>query len=257
PLRACVEIKRAFRRSTLTQRIMITRASARIDFDTEVDWHETHLLLKAAFPVAVRASRATFDIQWGQVDRPTHRNTSWDAAQFEVPAQKWADLSEGDFGVALLNDCKYGYDIHCHVMRLSLIKSATMPDVGADQGPHAFTYALLPHAGGWQGEVQAAAAALNHPVRVTGGAERPPFVACAQPNVVIETLKPADFGPGFVLRLYESHRIAERVSLQLPNWVRTVERCNLMEDVTGALDVVDATASFDLAPFEIVTLKCS
>ncbi|MEM9270400.1 MAG: glycoside hydrolase family 38 C-terminal domain-containing protein, partial [Pseudomonadota bacterium] len=191
------------------------------------------------------------------IERPTHRNTSWDAAMFEVCGHQWADLSDGGFGVALLNDCKYGHDIHNNVMRLSLIKSATMPDVGADQGPHAFTYALLPHAGGWQGEVQAAAAALNHPVRVTGGVERSPFVACAQSNVVIETLKPADFGPGFVLRLFESHRIAGRVSLQLPNWVRTVERCNLMEDVTGALDVVDATVSFDLAPFEIVTLKCS
>jgi alpha-mannosidase len=145
PLRAVVEIERAFRQSRLTQRIVMHRASLRVDFETEVDWHETHLLLKAAFPVDIRAARADFDIQWGQIDRPTHRNTSWDAAQFEVPAQKWADLSEGNYGVALLNDCKYGYDVRGDVMRLSLIKSATMPDSGADQGHHRFTYSLLPH----------------------------------------------------------------------------------------------------------------
>ncbi|MEM6467599.1 MAG: glycoside hydrolase family 38 C-terminal domain-containing protein, partial [Pseudomonadota bacterium] len=196
--RVALRVTHRFGVSNLTQLIRLSSATRQIDFVTQVDWHETHTLLKVAFPVNVLSPRATYDIQWGHIERPTHRNTSWDAAMFEVCGHQWADLSDGGFGVALLNDCKYGHDIHNNVMRLSLIKSATMPDVGADQGPHAFTYALLPHAGGWQGEVQAAAAALHHPVRVTGGAERPPFVACAQPNVVIETLKPADFGPGFV-----------------------------------------------------------
>ncbi|MDJ0860591.1 MAG: glycoside hydrolase family 38 C-terminal domain-containing protein, partial [Dinoroseobacter sp.] len=163
PLRATVELTRVFRRSRLTQRISLCRHSARLDFDTEVDWHETHLLLKAAFPVSVRATRAEFDIQWGQIDRPTHRNTSWDAAQFEVPAHKWADLSDGNYGVALLNDCKYGYDVRDDVLRLSLIKSATMPDNTADQGYHRFTYALLPHEGDTRVEVRREAYALNLP----------------------------------------------------------------------------------------------
>jgi alpha-mannosidase len=127
------------------------RASMRVDFETEVDWHETHLLLKAAFPVDIRAARADFDIQWGQIDRPTHRNTSWDAAQFEVPGAEMGGSERGDYGVALLNDCKYGYDVRGDVLRLSLIKSATMPDSGADQGHHRFTYALLPHAGDTRG----------------------------------------------------------------------------------------------------------
>ncbi|MEO0914612.1 MAG: glycoside hydrolase family 38 C-terminal domain-containing protein, partial [Pseudomonadota bacterium] len=209
PLRATVEITRAFRRSSLKQRIQLARHSARIDFDTEVDWHETHLLLKAAFPVAVRAARAEFDIQWGQIDRPTHRNTSWDAAQFEVPAQKWADLSEGDYGVALLNDCKYGYDIRADVLRLSLIKSATMPDATADQGLHRFTYALLPHLGNTRLDVRREAYALNKPPRIfqgSGSAGAPsPLVSCEDPRVVIETVKPAEDGKGVIIRLFEAH----------------------------------------------------
>ena len=117
PVRGTVEIRRSFSRSTMVQRMHLYDSMPRIDFHTEVDWHETHTLLKAAFPVAVNASRATYEIQFGAIDRPTHRNTSWDQAQFEVCAQKWADLSEGDYGVSLLNDCKYGYDVEGNVMR--------------------------------------------------------------------------------------------------------------------------------------------
>ncbi|MEO1550239.1 MAG: glycoside hydrolase family 38 C-terminal domain-containing protein [Pseudomonadota bacterium] len=243
--------------STITQDIRLTAASRRIDFVTDVDWHETHCLLKVAFPTTILAPRATYEIQWGSIERPTHRNTSWDAAKFEVCGHSWADLADGSYGVALLNDCKYGYDICEGVMRLSLIKSATMPDVGADQGAHRFTYALMPHGGGWQGLVQAEAAALNHPVRLTGGEARDAPVTCHAPNVVIETLKPADFGSGFVLRLYESHRIAGAVRLSLPSWVTKVERCNLMEDVQGVLDLEEGGLTLPLKPFEIVTLRCS
>ncbi|MEL7117283.1 MAG: glycoside hydrolase family 38 C-terminal domain-containing protein, partial [Pseudomonadota bacterium] len=134
PLRAVIEVTRTWRASKIKQKIMLWHDSKRIDFATYVIWAERHILVKAAFPVAVRCSRATYEIQFGQVDRPTHRNTSWDWARFEVPAQKWADLSESGYGVALLNDCKYGYDIAGNMMRLSLIKSSTMPDTGADQG---------------------------------------------------------------------------------------------------------------------------
>ena len=123
PVRGTVEIRRSFSRSTIVQRLHVYDSMPRIDFHTEVDWHETHTLLKAAFPVAVNASRATYEIQFGAIDRPTHRNTSWDQAQFEVCAQKWADLSEGDYGVSLLNDCKYGYDAEGSVMRISLLRS--------------------------------------------------------------------------------------------------------------------------------------
>ena len=118
-----------------------------MDFDTHVDWHETNRLLTVAFPVDIRSLRATYEIQFGHVERPTHANTSWDVARFEVCAHRWADLSEPGYGVALLNDSKYGYDIAGNVMRLSLLRSPTWPDPVADRGTHHFVYRLFPHAG--------------------------------------------------------------------------------------------------------------
>ena len=153
------------------RRFICITDSKRIDFDTWVDWHEHHILLKVAFPVNVMSPMATFDVQWGNVQRPTHRNTSWDWARFETCAHKWADLSEGNYGVALLNDCKYGYDIHDNVMRLTLLKSATYPDPEADQGEHLMTYSLLPHGRLARRSVLAEAYDLNDPLilrRVTG-----------------------------------------------------------------------------------------
>jgi len=262
PLRATVEVTRSFRRSSLTQRISLSRHSARIDFDTEVDWHETHLLLKAAFPVAISAARAEFDIQWGQIDRPTHRNTSWDAAQFEVPAQKWADLSEGDYGVALLNDCKYGYDVRGDVLRLSLIKSATMPDATADQGHHRFVYALLPHVGNTRVEVRAEAYALNLPPRVfagpgKGGGVAEPLLACETSRAVIETVKPADNGEGVVVRLFEAHNTRGPVRLVFHRSVSAVFRSTLLEEDVEPLLLEDGCVDLDLRNHEIVTLRLS
>src|SRR5262249_30252000 len=159
--RAGVEIKRRYRRSQIRQKIYVYHDDKRVDFDTLIDWHEQHILLKAAFPVNVLSPVATFDVQWGNVQRPTHRNTSWDWARFESCAHKWADLSECNYGVALLNDCKYGYDIHANVIRLSLLKSATSPDPTADQGEHVMIYSLLPHLGDWRAGVIPTAYDLN------------------------------------------------------------------------------------------------
>ncbi len=150
PVRATVEVIHTFLASRITQRISLWRNSPRIDFATEVDWHEHQLLLKAAFPVAINNARATYEIQFGSVERPTHRNTSWDIARFEVCAHRWVDLGEGGYGVSLLNDSKYGHDIHDTIMRLTLLKSGVYPDPHADQGLHRFTYSLLPHSGDWR-----------------------------------------------------------------------------------------------------------
>ena len=254
--RVALRVVREFDNSRITQDIRLEANTRRLDFFTVVDWHETHRLLKVAFPVDILAPRATYDIQWGHIERPTHRNTPWDAAKFEVCAHYWADLSDAGFGVALLNDCKYGYDIRDNVMRLSLIKSATMPDVGADQGEHYFTYSLLPHKGDWRGTVDAEAAALNHPVRISGGQEIAPFVATDADNVVIETLKPADVDRGFVLRLYEAHRKPGRVRLTFARPVQTVTKCNLLEDREAELPVDDGIVELSLRPFEVLTLHC-
>jgi alpha-mannosidase len=139
PLRATLAIERRILHSTYTQHISLQYNSPRLDIDTTIDWRERHVLLKVAFPVEVLTPTATYDIQWGNVQRPTHRNTSWDWARFETCAHKWVDLSEGDYGVSVLNDCKYGHDIRDNVIRISLLRSPTMPDPEADQGEHHFS----------------------------------------------------------------------------------------------------------------------
>ncbi|MDF2922331.1 MAG: alpha-mannosidase [Paenibacillaceae bacterium] len=171
PLQAAVEFQWSYMESTITQRMTVYADSRRIDFQTIADWKQQRQLLKAAFPVNIRATEATYDIQFGNVKRPTHWNTSWDYARFETVAHQWADLSETGYGVSLLNDSKYGYDIKDNVMRLTLIKAARVPDDTADLAEHVFTYSLLPHSGDWRtgGTVQEAWA-LNAPLFAAEGA---------------------------------------------------------------------------------------
>lgn len=162
---ASVMITRHFLDSDFQQTITIYRDIPRIDFELESDWHEHHVFVKTAFPVDILSDKATYEIQYGAVERPTHSNTSWDQARFEVCAQKWVDYSEYGYGVALLNDCKYGHDIHDGVMRLSLIKCGTYPDAMADQGHHHARYSLVPHAGSWQeAEIPKKAYGFNCPL---------------------------------------------------------------------------------------------
>ncbi|MFQ6546866.1 alpha-mannosidase [Aestuariibius sp. 2305UL40-4] len=257
PIQVSALIERSYRSSTIRQKICLHAHSKRLDFETEVDWHETHHLLKAAFPVAVFARQATYEIQWGSIQRPTHRNTSWDYAKFEVPAQKWADLSEGHYGVALLNDCKYGYDVTDNVLRLTLIKSATMPDPKADQGRHVFTYALLPHKGDWRGEVLREAYDLNLPARVVPvQGDGLALARTNAENIIVETVKPSEDGDGVILRLFEAHgaRGATRVTFGKP--VASAAISDLLElKELGALDLIDNSVALYFTPFQILTLR--
>ena len=166
PLRATLEFERRVLGSRVVQRVSLCANRPQIDFDTWIDWRERHTLLKVAFPVDVLAPEATYEIQWGNVRRPTHRNTSWDWARFETCAQKWVDLSEGDYGAALLNDGKYGHDIRDNVIRLTLLRAPTEPDPTADQGEHRFAYSFRPHGPFAPSAVAAAAYALNNPILV-------------------------------------------------------------------------------------------
>jgi alpha-mannosidase len=262
PLRVGVEIKRSYRSSAIHQKIHLYRQSRRIDFDTWVDWHEQHILLKAAFPVNVMNPMATFDVQWGNVQRPTHRNTSWDWARFETCAHKWADLSEGNYGVALLNDCKYGYDIHDNVIRLTLLKSATMPDPNADQGEHLMIYSLLPHFGDWREEVGPAAYDLNDPLilrRVKGSAveskPRGSLVSVSAPYVIVETIKRAEDGNGFIVRMYENQRNRGKITLTSAFALAEAYHCNLLEENEKPLSFQNNQVEIDVAPYQIITLR--
>jgi alpha-mannosidase len=262
-LRATVRVVRRFGKSVLTQHINLRAGSRRIDFVTEVDWQEDHRFLKVAFPVNVHSLRATYETQFGHLERPTHFNTSWDLARFEVCGQKWADLSEGNYGVALLNDCKYGYDISGHTMRLSLLRAPTSPDPVADRGRQDFTYALLPHGGDFQlGDVVAEAYALNNPLQLVAigrqAGERPPvqsFFSVDQPGVVIETVKKAEKEDAVILRLYDAYNTHCRVSLKIGLPMQSVATADLMENTLEMLMSENGTVILEVAPFEIITLK--
>lgn len=259
PLRATLEVRRRILSSTYIQRISLSAGSPRLDFDTEIDWRERHVLLKVAFPVDILSPVATHEIQWGHVQRPTHRNTSWDWARFETCAQKWVDMSEGGYGVALLNDCKYGHDVQANVIRLSLLRSPTWPDPQADQGTHRFSYSLLPHPGLTPSAIASHAYALNDPALVVAGDRRPPrppaSLIQAPAGVVLETVKAAEDGEGLIVRLYECDRRRGWVSLRTDFPLRAAYRANLLEETQEELEVHDQEVRLYLTPFQIATLR--
>ena len=264
-LRGAVRFRRSFGRSVIDQTMVLAAGSRRVDFVTDVDWHEDHKFLKVAFPVAVHAPAARFEIQFGHLARPTHANTAFEQARFEVCAQRWAELSEPGFGVALLNDCKYGYDVRGQTLRLSLLRAPTAPDPLCDRGPHRFTYALLPHGGDLRAVI-AAGYALGAPleVRTTGSAaasawSRPAehaLIRVSDPGFVVETVKAADDGRGVIVRGYEAlgGRRPVRLSPGFP--CTAAVRTDLLER-DGADVPVDADGTVGLAvrPFELVTLR--
>jgi alpha-mannosidase len=256
-LRAVIRFKWEHNRSTVTQDMIVYAGKRRIDFKTEADWHEQHQLLKVAFPVEIRATEATYDIQFGNVKRPTHWNTSWDYARFETVGHQWADLSERNYGVSLLNDCKYGYDIKDSTIRLSLLKAATYPDHSQDQGEHHFTYSLLPHQGDWmEGQTIQEAWDLNQPFTyLEGGAQVATLslFELSASHVVIDAVKKAEDSDQVVLRLHECTgqrgRVEVRSDLKIESW----QECDLMERPTGER-VTTGTIDFSIKPYEIKTI---
>ena len=264
PVRATLRLTRRFGSSTITQRLSLTPTCRWLDLRSEVDWHERHRLLKVAFPLAVRSPHATYEVAFGLVDRPTHRNTSWDAARFEVCAHRFADLSEPGFGVALANDAKYGYDIAGNVMRLSLLRAPTAPDPLADQGHHRFSYRLVPHCDGLgPGGVVEAAHDLNDPLQALAmDSHRGELVPSASllssdaPNVVIDTVKRADDGRGIVIRCYEAWGGRGVTRISLPQGSTKAVRADLLEREVDEIPLMDGGfVEIELRPFEVVTLK--
>lgn len=262
PLRAGLEIRRRLLNSEMVQRVYLYRGSRHIDFETKLHWADRHVLLKVAFPVDILSPVATYDIQWGNVERPTHRNTSWDYARFETCAHKWIDLSEGSYGVSLLNDCKYGHDVHGNVLRLTLLKCASFPDPNAEQGEHCFTYSLLPHTGDWRGVTAAVGYALNDPLilkrvnssGVDNGLSRS-LVRVDKANVIIETVKEAEDGRGLIVRLYENERSRGEVKLTTGFRLGSAYQCNLLEENQHPLQIAPHELGFMMKPYQILTLR--
>ena len=261
-LRCAVRFTREFGRSRFAQRMVLDAGSRVLRFECEVDWHEDHKLLKVAFPVAVRSPKATYEIQFGHVERTTHTNTSWDQARFEVCGHRWADLGEAGYGVALLNDCKYGYDIRGAVMRLSLLRAPSHPDPTADRGHHRFTYALMPHPGDFRDAgVIAAAEDLNAPLRIQRGHAktegRRSLIEVDTPQVIVEAVKRAEDSDATVVRLYEAWggRTKARLRTTLP--ARRATLCDLLERELDEVRVHNGVIDLDIGPFKILTLKLS
>ena len=260
PLRAEVRFERAVgAASRLTQTVRLEAGARRLEFHTRVDWHESHKLLKVAFPWNVRAMNATYEMQFGCVERPTHHTNSFDLAKYEVPAHKWADLSEHGFGVALLTESKYGFHTLDGTMHLSLLRAPKYPDPECDMGGHEFAYALLPHAGGWrEAGVVAEAHRFNVPLLWADGGQMPAgsLASCEDANLVLDTVKLAEDSDATVLRLYECHgaRGVARVRLGWP--VKTAVRCNFLEEDGAPVAVAgDGSLEVPYRPFEIITVK--
>ncbi|MGM9680693.1 MAG: alpha-mannosidase [Eubacteriales bacterium] len=261
--RAGFEIVRPFQKSTVSQKVTLSAYDGRIDFDTTADWKNDHILLKTAFPTTITSDKATYDIQYGSVERPTHYNTSWEQAKFEVCAHKYADLSEYGFGVAILNDCKYGHDIHGGVIRLSLIKSATFPNPAADKEVHHFTYSILTHQGDYRSAgVIRQAYALNNPMTGMEIGEQEgtlpesySLVSVNKENIFVEAVKQAEKDQDVVVRLYDAFHTTSTPTVSFGFDVAKVESTNLLEEEGVELPVKDNSVTLTVKPFEIITLK--
>jgi len=263
PLRAVLRVKQHFQSSSFVQDITMYAGVPRVDVNMQADWHEKHILLKVAFPLRARSEKATFEIPYGSIQRPTTRNTPAEKAKFEVPAMRWADLSDTKNGFSLLNDSKYGYDAKGNVLRLSLLRSPEWPDPHADEGHHAFTYSLYPHAGTWRdGMTVRRGYELNFSLTAIQVSSHegslPPqhaFLQIPAENVVLTAVKNAEDNDGVVLRFYEWAGKEGDVEIQLPPGARSASETDLMERATGALAIRNGSTTIHTKPYEIKTLK--
>jgi alpha-mannosidase len=266
PLRKTIEIKRTWSKSHFTQDISLDAGADFVRVETTVDWHEDHVLLKAAFPFAHFGPKATFEIPYGAIERTTTRNNTWEKAQFEVPALRWADLGDATAGVSILNDSKYGYDALGNTLRLTLLRSPTWPDPEADRGLQHFTYEIYPHTGPWQSaETVHRGYELNTPLTAqqvfphTGSL--PPmhsFASIEEPNIILSAMKKAEDAHALIVRMYDSNGKGAEAHLHVPPGALYAVETNLMETpIPDAphLAVTGDTITLPIHPWEIRTLE--
>lgn len=245
------------RQSFLTQDMVFYADSPRVDFETAADWRETHTLLKAVFEVDVQAAYAKTETQFGYLERPVYKNDTYEQAKFEVCNHKWTDLSETQYGVAILNDCKYGISIDGNRLALTLHKSGAHPTPDGDCGLHEFTYAFLPHTGGFSAEtVVQPAYELNIAPPCTAGCA-PAFTLAEvdAPHVLIDTVKRAEDGNGYIFRLYECERAACRATVRFGFPVKEVAAVDMMEEEQEPLALDENSACLSFRGFEVRTLR--
>jgi alpha-mannosidase len=263
PVRATIRITRHWQQSKFVQDISLYAGLNRVDIGNEIDWHETHVLLKAAFPLAASSSEATYEIPYGTIERPTTRNNRFEMAKFEVPALRWADLGDGQHGLSLINESKYGYDGKGNVLRISLLRSPSWPDPEADRGHHSFHYSLYPHSGDWK-----QALTVRHGYEFNykllaiqvepHEGDLPPahsFVEIGQQNVVLTAMKKSEDRPQLLFRFYEWAGKEGEVELTVPPGAKSATMTNLMEQAEDSpLPVERNRLRVPVHPFEIVSV---
>ncbi len=263
-LRAAVRVARTWQSSKFVQELSLDEGADFVEVANDVDWHETHVLLKAAFPLAATSGKASYEIPYGSIERTTKRDNSWEKAQFEVPALRWADLGDDKQGLSVLNDSKYGYDAVGNLLRLTLLRSPTWPDPDADRGTQHFTYAMYPHAGGWkQAQTVRRGYEMNDPIRAAQvfaheGAmpAQGSWGAVENPNVTLTALKKAEDADALVYRMYEWAGTAGEVKLKVPAGAQYAVETNLMEKVEGPhLALSGDTVTVPIKPYEILTIQ--
>lgn len=265
PLRAVVQVTRTWQKSKFVQNIELYDGMDEVNVVNDIDWHETHVLLKAAFDLTAASPMATYEIPYGTIERSTTRNNSWEKAKFEVPAIRWADLGDHQHGFSLINESKYGYDAVGHILRLSLLRSPTSPDPDADRGHHHFSYALYPHAGDWK---QALTVRRGydydyklHAAQVDAHSGILPlkysFFAPQADNVVITAVKKSEDDNALIVRLYEWAGKQGNVRIRIPKGAGTAQLTDLMEHAEGSsLSIEDKDiVTVPVHPYEIVTVK--
>jgi len=259
-----IRVTRHLQNSKFVQTLSLSAQGDMVDVDNEIDWHETHVLLKTAFPLAASGPFATYEIPYGTIDRPTTRNNSWEKAQFEVPAMRWADLGDGQHGMSLVNNTKYGYDAAGNVLRLTLLRSPTWPDPEADRGHHHFHFALYPHAGTWKEAMTVRHGwEYNYPLTATvteSHAGSLPaehsFASVTPENVVLTAVKKAEDAKGLIFRVYEWAGKDGMVEFHLPPGANGASVTNLMETPEGSpLEVSGNVVKAPIKPYEILTIR--
>jgi alpha-mannosidase len=264
PLRGVIRVTRTWQNSKFVQDVVLYAGSDEAEVVNDIDWHETHVLLKSAFALSATSPFATFEIPFGAIERPTTRNNSWEKARFEVPAQRWADVGDGQHGFSLINDSKFGYDAVGNLLRLSLLRSPVSPDPDADRGPHHFSYALYPHAGDWK-----QAMSVRHgyefnyklkamQVEAHGGtmpAEHS-FAAVTPDDVVLTAMKKAEDSDALIFHMYEWAGKSADVELTPPPGATTAVETNLMEKPQGdPLAINSGRIHVPIRPYEILAVR--
>lgn len=263
PVRAAICVKRRYLDSAIEQYISLLYNSPEIVIRNEIDWKENHIFLKSIIPVDIHTDEATFEIQYGNVKRKTHYNTMWDYAKFEVCMHKWIDVSEDDYGVSILNDCKYGCHVHDGEIGISMLKSATYPDPEADKGNHSFLFSIYPHKGDWRkGKTIQKAYSMNNPLAALlkekeGGGLPTEYslVKVDADNVVIEVVKQSQKGNELILRFYETYNRRTSGNMLFGMDIQGIMECSMLEEDEAKVSCHGRTAAFVIQPYEIKTWK--